>query len=97
MKKHKIHLLAGATLCLMSALTGCNDSFLERYPIVSISPEAFFKNTTDLELYTNTYYTALNPYFTDYTSDNYTTYSDTYSNNNLARSMVTSSPSSSIC
>ena len=89
MKKHKIHLLAGATLCLMSALTGCNDSFLERYPIVSISPEAFFKNTTDLELYTNTYYTALNPYFTDYTSDNYTTYSDTYSNNNLIRGSIT--------
>ena len=42
---------------MMSILTGCNDFFLERYPIVSISPEAFFKNTTDLELYTNTNYT----------------------------------------
>ena len=55
MNKYKKYILAGAATCLMLVQTGCNDSFLERYPIVSISPEAFFKNITDLELYTNTY------------------------------------------
>lgn len=87
MNKYKKYILAGAATCLLLVQTGCNDSFLERYPIVSISPEAFFKNVTDLELYTNTY--TLSPSYFDYVSDNYTTYSNTHANNNMIRGNVT--------
>ena len=44
------------SVLLTALLTGCNDGFMDRFPETSISPEAFFKTTADLELYTNTYY-----------------------------------------
>ena len=49
----KIILIIGV---LTTGLMSCNDAFMDRYPETTISPEAFFKTTMDLELYTNTYY-----------------------------------------
>lgn len=89
MKNYKKYILSGVAICLMPILTGCNDSFMERYPTVSISPEAFFQNVKDLELYTNTY--TVSPSYLDYVSDNYTSFSDTHSNNNMLHGSVTPS------
>lgn len=72
-------------------LTGCNDSFMDRFPETSISPEAFFKSTKDLELYTNTYYGSLSPAYFDYVSDNCPTFADSHSNNNMVRGSVSPS------
>ena len=69
-------------------LIGCDNGFLDRYPTTSISPETFFKTETDLELYTNTYYEYVQPYFSDYVSDNYVSYSEVHNNNNLIRGNV---------
>ena len=41
---------------LAGALTGCNDSFMDRYPETSITEESFFKTVNDLEIYTNNMY-----------------------------------------
>lgn len=44
----------------MIALASCKkDSFLNRYPLSDISPQNFFKNETDLQIYCNQYYAAL--------------------------------------
>lgn len=44
----------------MIALASCKkDSFLNRYPLSDISPENFFKNETDLQIYCNQYYATL--------------------------------------
>jgi len=75
---------------LLSALfSGCNDDFMDRFPETTISPEAFFKTTKDLELYTNTYYESLSPKFFDYVSDNCASYAETSSNNDLIRGSIT--------
>lgn len=52
---------AGFYILAIIGLISCNDSFMERYPETSIAPEVFFKTTTDLELYTNTYYEYIQP------------------------------------
>ncbi|TAN13948.1 MAG: RagB/SusD family nutrient uptake outer membrane protein [Chitinophagaceae bacterium] len=47
-------------LFAMTAITSCKkDSFLNRYPLSDISPQSFFKNETDLQLYCNQYYSQL--------------------------------------
>jgi len=74
-------------LCVVMMIS-CNDGFMERFPETSISPEAFFKTTKDLELYTNTYYTAITPYWFDYVSDNCAAYSESHNNNSLIRGSV---------
>ena len=70
------------------ALVGCNNDFMDRFPTTSIAPETFFQTEKDLELYTNTYYEYVTPYYFDYVSDNYTTYSDTHTNNDLIRGNI---------
>ena len=55
MKKKNIFILACATLLLGS----CNDSFMDRFPETDISIETFFKNVSDLESYSNTFYADL--------------------------------------
>ena len=66
-----------AVILAMVVFVACNDEFMERFPETAISPEAFFKTVKDLELYTNTYYTTLQPEFLDYISDNNAAFSTT--------------------
>ncbi|CAM4295040.1 Starch-binding associating with outer membrane [Pedobacter westerhofensis] len=49
------------TICaLMISMVSCKrDSYLDRAPLSDISPQKFFKNETDLQLYCNQYYSAL--------------------------------------
>lgn len=84
---NKIIYIIAASLGVLT-LTGCNNDFMDRYPATSISPETFFKTDKDLELYTNTYYEYVNPYFTDYVSDNFASYSEVHENNNLIRGSI---------
>lgn len=65
---------------LAGALTGCNDSFMDRYPETSITEESFFKTVNDLEIYTNNMYGYLGGSYWDAVSDNmlYTESSSTY-------------------
>ena len=86
MKKNDIGLLAAFTLLS----TSCNNDFMDRFPETSISPEAYFKTVKDLELYTNTYYGNLSTYYFDYVSDNYASYAEVHSNNNLIRGNISS-------
>jgi hypothetical protein len=32
---------------------GCNEDFLERYPLAELSPETYFSNGNELKTYTN--------------------------------------------
>lgn len=63
-------------------LSGCNDSFLERYPETSITEDGFFNNVSDLETYTNGLYGNIVSSYTDAPSDNmiYTDNLSLYSN-----------------
>jgi hypothetical protein len=45
------------TICIV--MSACNDDFLERYPLSEVSPENSFRNASDLELYTNSFYNDL--------------------------------------
>jgi len=46
------------------------DSFLNRYPLSDVSPQKFFKDETDLQLYCNQYYSQLSTqYFVDLDDD----------------------------
>lgn len=63
-----IFLLASGVL-----LASCDSDFLERYPQSEISPQVFFNSESDLELYTNSFYTYLpgnNIPTDDFSSDN---------------------------
>lgn len=86
MKKYYIGFIAAFTLLS----TSCNNDFMDRFPETSISPEAYFKTVKDLELYTNTYYGNLSTYYFDYVSDNYASYAEVHSNNNLIRGNISS-------
>lgn len=55
---------------LTGLVSGCNDSFLERYPETSITEKVFFKTVSDLETYTNNMYGYLGSSYWDVVSDN---------------------------
>ena len=63
-----------AVLLLSCIVISCTkDNFLERYPKSELSPEGFFNNKTDLELYTNSFYSILpgtDIFMDDFASDN---------------------------
>ncbi|QDH79417.1 RagB/SusD family nutrient uptake outer membrane protein [Echinicola soli] len=42
--------------CLAGLLSGCNDEFMDRYPLDQITDENFWKTAQDLELYCNSFY-----------------------------------------
>lgn len=84
----KTHTFKIACLFIL-ILSSCNNDFMDRFPETSISPEAFFKTTKDLELYTNTYYEYVSPSFFDYISDNCVSYAETSSYNDLIRGSIT--------
>src|SRR6186713_1649703 len=57
MKYKNILVIAGAAMIVMS---GCKkDALLNRAPLSDISPQTFFVNETDLQLYCNQYYNTL--------------------------------------
>ena len=85
-KIYKNYIVLSGILLLWA--TGCNNDFMDRFPSTEISPEAYFKTVKDLELYTNTYYANVTPYFLDYVSDNYASFAEVHSNNNLIRGAV---------
>lgn len=71
MKANKfVYILAGMFL------TGCNDSFLDRYPDTQLSDKTYFETEKDLELYSNTFYGDLPYYYYDYATDNASIYSE---------------------
>ncbi|MDE6348767.1 MAG: RagB/SusD family nutrient uptake outer membrane protein [Bacteroides sp.] len=55
---------------LVGLLSGCNDSFLERYPETTITEKVYFRNVGDLESYTNNMYGYLGSSYWDVVSDN---------------------------
>lgn len=65
----------------MLGLSGCNDSFMDKYSETSITEESFFKSASDLEIYTNSMYGYINSNYWDVASDNvmYTEDADIYS------------------
>lgn len=56
--------------CSTIALSSCNDSFMDRYPETSITPQVFFSNVQDLETYTNGLYGTIGSSYSDAVSDN---------------------------
>lgn len=74
-------------LGLLSILSGCNDSFMERYPETSITEKVFFQNAKDLESYTNGMYGYLGASYWDAVSDNML-YKESSSTYNLLRGEV---------
>lgn len=51
-------------------LSGCNDSFMDKYSETSITEEGFFKSAGDLEIYTNKMYGYITANYWDVASDN---------------------------
>jgi hypothetical protein len=47
------------------ALAACNDDFLERYPLSSLSPETYFTSEAELKAYTNSFYSLCLPEMVD--------------------------------
>ncbi|MCC8153109.1 MAG: RagB/SusD family nutrient uptake outer membrane protein [Tannerellaceae bacterium] len=74
---------------LACLLVGCNDDFMDRFPKTTINPEVSFQTTNDLELYTNTYYSKVSPEWFDYVCDNYVSYAESHSNNDMIRNAIT--------
>ena len=58
MKKNRIFIYLMITGLL--AITACNNDFMDRYPLTSLSDEVFFNTVNDLKTYTNQFYPALN-------------------------------------
>lgn len=53
--KHIIYI----TFFAIALMASCKKDYLNRYPLSDISPQNFFKNETDLQLYCNQFYTTL--------------------------------------
>lgn len=70
-----IHAWMIGCACLMG-LSGCNDSFLNKYPETSITEDGFFTTPKDLETYTNGMYGYITSAYTDVASDNTISTSD---------------------
>jgi len=47
------------TIILLLVASGCNDDFLERYPLSEVSPQTYFKTENELETYINSLYSYL--------------------------------------
>jgi hypothetical protein len=69
---------AAAAVALTGGFAGCDDEFLDRVPQTSVTVPAFFKSTSDLELYVNNLYHSMMPggVYDDRTSDNVTFWQD---------------------
>ena len=54
----------------MVGLSGCNDSFMDKYSETSITEDGFFKTPGDFEIYTNNMYGYISADYWDVASDN---------------------------
>ena len=43
------------------ALTACNDAYLQKVPLASVSDADFFKTASDISMYANQFYAQLDP------------------------------------
>jgi len=43
-------------VAFLGVVSSCNDGFLERYPLASLSPETYFRTEAELKTYTNAFY-----------------------------------------
>ncbi len=48
-----------AGMAMLVSLPSCNDDFLERYPLSTLSPETYFNSESELKAYTNAFYDQL--------------------------------------
>lgn len=48
-----------AGVAMLVLLPSCNDDFLERYPLSTLSPETYFSSESELKAYTNAFYNQL--------------------------------------
>lgn len=55
---------------VIGGLSGCNDSFMDKYSETSITEDGFFKSAGDLEIYTNSMYGYITSNYWDVASDN---------------------------
>ena len=67
--KNIVGIIASGVVGLIG-LSGCNDSFMDKYPETSITEEMFFRTPADLELYTNGMYGYIGSNYWDVASDN---------------------------
>jgi hypothetical protein len=56
MKRYNYYLISIALTAVMGGMTSCDDEFLERAPIVSLSDANFWKSDNDLKIYCNNFY-----------------------------------------
>lgn len=71
MKTNKNIFRLAVAVGLVGLFTGCNDSFMDRFPETSITEETFFNTVNDLEIYTNNMYGYLSGNYWDIISDNH--------------------------
>lgn len=57
-------------ILLSLVLSGCNDSFMDRFPETEITEEVFFSTPEDLDTYANSFYDYLAPSYRDIGTDN---------------------------
>ncbi|MDR0756339.1 MAG: RagB/SusD family nutrient uptake outer membrane protein, partial [Tannerella sp.] len=55
MEKYKFIIIAGMSVFALMQ-SSCNDDFLERAPITSLSDADFWKSENDLKIYCNNFY-----------------------------------------
>jgi hypothetical protein len=82
----KINSIITGTLYLF-LLVSCDADFLERYPKTAITDKEFFNTVTDLETYTNGFYSYIPPVYADYGSDNLSIHTGSLSNDQMIISM----------
>lgn len=62
--------MAVAAIAIAILATGCNDSFMDKFPETSITEKVFFSSPADLESYTNGMYDYISSSYNDAPSDN---------------------------
>ena len=65
--KTRYHIIL--SLITLTVSMGCNDIFLERFPKSSLSPETYFSTASELETYTNSFYSQNLENFQAFTSE----------------------------
>ena len=68
--KKSVKICIAALLCVA---TSCNDDFMERYPLSSLSPDTYFQTEAELKAYTNAFYNQLPAYqsLVDFSPDDF--------------------------
>ncbi len=76
--KRKTNTIQLLILIVILGVTACSEEYLDRAPLTNITPDGYFKNASDFELYVNQFYPMLTsiahygfrPYSTDANTDN---------------------------